>query len=111
MKIQLNFQKNCDKISKKTTKTEKNMRIVVDRIDKNQNGEKIVALEIDDKIVFLDKNDFPEGVIDTLSSGNILEAEYENGKILKVEILKDKEEEKRNEMKSRLFALKNKNKK
>lgn len=87
------------------------MRIVVDRIEENQNGEKIVALEIDDKIVFLDKNDLPEGLIDTLSVGNILEAEYENGKILDAKILKDEEEAKRKEMKSRLFALKNRNKK
>ena len=92
-------------------KTEKNMRIVVDRIEENQNGEKIVALEIDDKIVFLDKNDLPEGLIDTLSVGNILEAEYENGKILDAKILKDEEEAKRKEMKSRLFALKNRTKK
>ena len=87
------------------------MRIVVDRIEENQNGEKIVALEIDDKIVFLDKNDLPEGLIDTLSVGNILEAEYENGRVLSAKILKDEEEAKRKEMKSRLFALKNRNKK
>lgn len=87
------------------------MRIVVDRIEKNQNGEKIVAFEIDDKIVFLDKNDLPEGLIDTLSVGNILEAEYENGKILDAKILKSEEEAKRKEMKSRLFALKSRNKK
>lgn len=87
------------------------MRIVVDRIEENQNGEKIVAFEIDDKIVFLDKNDLPEGLIDTLSVGNILEAEYKNGKILDAKILKDEEEAKRKEMKSRLFALKNRNKK
>ena len=68
-------------------------------------------IEIDDKIVFLDKNDLPEGLIDTLSVGNILEAEYENGKILDAKILKDEEEAKRKEMKSRLFALKNRNKK
>lgn len=87
------------------------MRIVVDRKEENQNGEKIVAFEIDDKIVFLDKNDLPEGLIDTLSVGNILETEYENGKILDAKILKDEEEAKRKEMKSRLFALKNRNKK
>ena len=87
------------------------MRIVVDRIEKNQSGEKIAVLEINDKIEFFQKTDLPDGLIDILSAGNILEVEYEDGKILKAEILKSEEDAKRSEMKSRLFALKNRNKK
>ena len=86
------------------------MRLVLDRIEKTQNGERIAVFEGDkDFYNILDKN-MPEDFFNLLNVGMIIDAEIINDSLISPEILIDETDQKRNEMKSRLSNLFNRNK-
>ena len=86
------------------------MRLVLDRIEKMQNGKRIAVFEYKDKSFDILENNMPAGFIDELSAGMILEAEIKDKMLLSPVILLEETEKKHNEMKSRLDNLFKRNK-
>ena len=78
------------------------MRLILDRIVSNELGKKIAVFENDDSFINVSEEQMPNGLIDKLYSGVIIEADYSNGAISNVRLLTDETENKRAEMKSRL---------
>jgi len=87
------------------------MRLILDRIEKNTQGTKIAVFEMRDTFLKVSEDNMPQGFINELEVGDIIEAEVCENKILSAEILKNETENKRNEMKSRLNSLFNRKKK
>ena len=90
---------------------EVNMRLILDRIEKNKNGEKIAVFEIGDEYVSIDEKSMPKNLINDLTPGIIIDADYDNGVIKNVTLLTELTIEKKKEMSSRLNKLFNRNKK
>lgn len=86
------------------------MRLILDRIEKTQNGKKIAVFEMEDKMIKIDENNMPSGFIDQIEIGDIIEAELDGNKIISAKVLKEETQEKRKEMKSRLSNLFNRKK-
>ena len=86
------------------------MRLILDRIEKTQNGKKIAVFEMEDKMIKIDENNMPRGFIDQIEIGDIIEAELDGNKIISAKVLKEETQEKRKEMKSRLSNLFNRKK-
>lgn len=87
------------------------MRLILDRIEENAQGKRIAVFELENEFVNINEDSMPDGLIDKLSSGIILEAEYNDGKITRAEILSNETEAKRQEMKRRLGRFSSKNRK
>ena len=87
------------------------VRVVVDRIEKNQENKKIFVFEAGGDNIEIHEDNIPTEKVDKIRSGDILEIELSDGKILSAEILTNETEKKREEMKSRLNGLFSKKKK
>ena len=87
------------------------VRVVVDRIEKNQENKKIFVFEASGDDIEIHEDNIPTEKVDKIRSGDILEIELSDGKILSAEILTNETEKKREEMKSRLNGLFSKKKK
>lgn len=81
------------------------MRLILDRIEINAQKKRIAVFEIGRDFVHIDEESMPEGFMDKLTDGIIIEADYQNGKILKAELLTEETEKKKAEMKGRLNRL------
>lgn len=87
------------------------MRLILDRIEKNSRGVRIAVFEASDENIEINELSMPDGFMDKLFVGAIIDAQIENEKIISAQILLDETEEKRASMRSRLDALKRRNKK
>ena len=81
------------------------MRLVLDRIEKIQNGKRIAVFECGDKLLDIHENNMPDGFIDELAIGMILEAEIKDERLISPLILLEETDKKHKEMKSRLDNL------
>jgi hypothetical protein len=81
------------------------MRMILDRIEITQSGQKIAIFEKDEEFISISEENMPKGLINTLEVGDILEVEIVENKIIFAKVLKDETESKRSEMKSRLSNL------
>ena len=86
------------------------MRLVLDRIEKTQNGERIAVFEGDKDFYNILGKNMPEDFFNLLKVGMIIDAEIINDSLISPKILIDETDQKRNEMKSRLSNLFNRNK-
>ncbi len=86
------------------------MRLILDRIESNGQGKKIAVFENDDEFINVSEDEMPNGLMEKLSSGIMIEAEYANGKISSAKLLENETEKKRAEMKSRLSRFSSKRK-
>ena len=86
------------------------MRLILDRIVSNEQGKRIAVFENDEGLIKISEDKIPNGIIDELFSGIIIEADYSNGEISNVQLLVDETEKKRTEMKNRLSRFSRKNK-
>ena len=86
------------------------MRLILDRIVSNEQGKRIAVFENDEELIKISEDKIPNGIIDELFSGIIIEADYSNGEISNVQLLVDETEKKRTEMKNRLGRFSRKNK-
>ena len=87
------------------------MRIILDRIETLENGKRIAVFEFpDESFVNIHEDNLPNGMIDKFIDGIILDAVYENGKIVSAELLFEETEKKKKEMQKRLNKLFNRNK-
>lgn len=86
------------------------MRLVLDRIEKTQNGERIAVFEGDKDSYNISEKNMPGDFFNLLKVGMIIDAEIINDSLISPEILIDETDQKRNEMKSRLSNLFNRNK-
>lgn len=82
------------------------MKLVLDRIEENENGIKIAVFENGTVMIYVDENSMPSELLCKLRAGIILDADYSDGKIIGAEILSDEENEKRASMRERLDRLK-----
>lgn len=81
------------------------MKIILDRIDKNQNGEKIATFEVDKETVSFTRDQMPSGFMENLIPNAIVECEIASGNIVNPTILFDETKQKEEEMKNRLHSL------
>ena len=86
------------------------MRLILDRIVSNEQGKRIAVFENDEELIKISEDKIPNGIIDELFSGIIIEADYSNGEISNAQLLVDETEKKRTEMKNRLSRFSRKNK-
>ncbi len=81
------------------------MRIILDRIDKNQNGTEIATFEVEQKMVSFTSDQMPSGFMEKLIPNAIVECEITNGNIVDPTILFEETKQKEEEMKKRLHRL------
>ncbi len=86
------------------------MKLILDRIEKTEEGKRIAVFENDDEFIKISEENMPNGLIDDVAVGDIIEVEIKNGIIISAKILKEETNSKRNEMKSRLGNLFNRKK-
>ncbi len=86
------------------------MKIYLDRIDSNQKGEKIAVFECNEEMIAFHQNNMPEGFIDKLTMGIIIEAEIKDGVLINPKLLIDETNERLTKNRSRLERLRNRNK-
>lgn len=86
------------------------MRLVLDRIENTQDGKKIVVFEGDTASYDILEENMPVGFIESLEVGMILEADIVDGNLMSPRILADETNKKRQNIKSRLNNLFNRNK-
>jgi len=87
------------------------MRLVLDRIEKTQKGERIAIFECGNDQINISEENMPFGFIDKLNAGMIIEAQIVNNTLNSPKILYKETDEKQNEMNTRLSNLFNRNKK
>lgn len=87
------------------------MRLILDRINKNEKGKRIFAFEADSGIVFVYEDDMPMSFVDQLFENAIIECEYSDGKIINPNILLEETKRQEEKMKNRFANLINKRKK
>ena len=85
------------------------MRLILDRIAKNQEGERIATFECGEASYYISEENMPVGFLDSLKSGMIIEAEVVENSLINPEILYEETEKKQKEMKNRLNNLFNRN--
>ena len=85
------------------------MRLILDRIAKNQEGERIATFECGEVSYYISEENMPVGCLDSLKSGMIIEAEVVENSLINPEILYEETEKKQKEMKNRLNNLFNRN--
>ena len=81
------------------------MKIFLDRIDKDQNGNKIATFEVDEETVTFKSEQMPKGFADMLIRNAIVECEIVDGHIVNPTILYEETKKKEEEMKQRLNSL------
>ena len=86
------------------------MRLILDRIEKKQNGKRIAIFECVDIFYNIDEDNMPVGFIDKLSSGMILDADVEADTLKNPTILENATIQEQDNMKKRLNNLFNRNK-
>ena len=86
------------------------MKLILDRISQNQEGERIAVFECDENMIEINENDMPDGVFDQLNYGIIIEAKLVDGKLINPILLKDETEKKLELNRARLNRLRNRNK-
>ncbi|MBO5374573.1 MAG: hypothetical protein J6A54_03895, partial [Clostridia bacterium] len=77
----------------------------------NSIDERIAIFEAGDDFISVHENNMPNGLMDKLTSGLILDAQLEGNKILKAELLEKETSDKQQEMKKRIGSLLKRNKK
>ncbi len=87
------------------------MRLILDRIEKMQNGKRIAVFECGESFFNIHEDNMPAEFMDELKSGMILEANIESDFLVSPIILYKETEEKQKEMKNRLNGLFNRKKK
>lgn len=87
------------------------MILVLDRIEKTQNGKRIAIFENGDSFFNIHEDNMPPEFINELKTGMILEAEIKDNILISPIILINETEEKQNEMNNRLNKLFDRNKK
>ncbi len=87
------------------------MRLILDRIERTQNGKRIAVFECEDSFINIHEDNMPLGFINELKAGMILGAEIEADKLLSPKILYEETEKKQKEIKNRLNNLFNRKKK
>ncbi|MBP3495478.1 MAG: hypothetical protein J6K52_04650 [Clostridia bacterium] len=86
------------------------MKIYLDRIDFNHKGEKIAVFECNEKMIAFHQNNMPEGFIDKLTMGIIVEAEIKDGVLINPKLLIEETNERLTKNRMRLERLRNRNK-
>lgn len=86
------------------------MRLVLDKIEKKENGERIFVFEGNNSSYCITENKIPKDIIHSLKVGLILEADIRNEELCSPKILIDETNKKTEEMKSRLTSLFNRKK-
>ena len=81
------------------------MRIILDRIDMDENGLPIATFEVGEKMVAFNSSQMPIGFAKELIANAIVECEIVDGCIVSPVILYEETKEKENEMKNRLHSL------
>ena len=97
---------NCGKINERGG----NMRLILDRIVENRQGEKTAVFESNDCMVEISENDMPSGFIKQLTYGIIIEARLVDGKLIDPILLTNETEKKLDANRQRLNRLRNRNK-
>lgn len=87
------------------------MKLILDRIEKNQNGEKIAVFECGDTFYYINEANMPQNALLKISVGDIIEADLKEDRILSLTVLSKETEKKQEEMSSRLKSLFNRGKK
>ena len=87
------------------------MRLVLDRIEKNQIGKKIAIFECEEQFFEFFEEDMPQNALNSISVGDIIEAQVENNKLNSFKVLKEETTNKQNDISSRLNSLFNRGKK
>ena len=87
------------------------MKLVLDRIEKTQEGKRIAVFENGDSFINIHEDNMPSGFIDELKAGIIIEAELIDNTLYAPKLLLKETEDKHKEMSSRLNSLFNRNKK
>lgn len=87
------------------------MRLVLDRIEKTDNEQRIAVFECGSSLYSIYENDMPYGFINQLKAGMIIEAEIKDDTLISPRILYKETEEKQQIMNDRLCKLFNRNKK
>ncbi len=90
---------------------EQEMKLILDRIEKTQNGECIAIFEGDDASYDILEKNMPKDFFVSLKVGMIIETEIINDSLISPKILVDETNQKREDIKSRLSNLFNRNKK
>ena len=81
------------------------MKIVLDRIEKTQNGNRIFVFDGDKETYNIGENDIPKDIINELKVGMMIETEIIDGKLSSPTLLIDESNDKIDEMNSRLNNL------
>ena len=85
------------------------MKLILDRIEKTQEGKIIAIFEGEAASYHISEENMPREFTDTLQVGMIIEAEIIDNKLVSPKFLSEETEKKREEMKSRLNSLFNRN--
>ena len=81
------------------------MRIILDRIDMDENGFPIATFEFGDEILSFRSNQMPSDFVENLIANAIVECEIIDGCIVNPTILFDETKQKEIEMRNRLNSL------
>ena len=81
------------------------MKIILDRIDKNQDGMDVASFEVEGSMLYFTSEQMPNGFMEKLIPNAIVECEIVNGSIVSPTILFEETKQKEEEMKKRLKGL------
>ena len=81
------------------------MRIILDRIDKDENGLPIATFEVLEEFVSFEGENMPKGFVEGLIPNAIVECEIVDGRIVNPIILYEETKQKEEQMKNRLHSL------
>ena len=81
------------------------MRIILDRIDMNEQGLPIATFEVGEKTATFTVEQMPRGFAEQLIPNAIVECEIVDGAIVSPIILYEETKQKENEMRNRLHSL------
>lgn len=87
------------------------MRLILDRIERKQNGKRVAIFECVDIFYNIDEDNMPVGFMDKLSGGMILNADIEANTMKNPTILENETKQEQDNIKKRLNNLFNRNKK
>lgn len=86
------------------------MKLILDRIEKTQNGKIVAVFEGDNALYNITEANMPNEFINSLEVGMIIEAEIVENKLISPKFLYEETENKRKEMNNRLSNLFNRKK-
>lgn len=86
------------------------MKLILDRIEKTQNGKIVAVFEGDNALYNITEANMPNEFINSLEVGMIIEAEIVENKLISPKFLYEETENKRKEMNKRLSNLFNRKK-